>query len=534
MSTLDSLAPELIQRIGAELGNNVTELRLVCKRMSSVLESHILRSITIDITKPRLDVGISRLTTLATQGNRAATATRDLHMRNLCPLEDPSNPSRFPTLVFDPDTGGWVEPPPTPCPPDVKIAEEKMQVMLQVAIASLSNLRSFKWTIGRYDSEWAPTAVMNAVRTLPLLESLELIIEGFNGPDLQLQSLRNLQSIKISARSNDYFMKIIEPLSLLIANSPNLHTLHLRPMYSSQASLHRLLGNCPPNLVLPLQHLSLQGFSLKLDRITLPHLHRLTSLTLHNCLTTESGPDGAHVSMAKTSHRHDIWVVLKTTDVRLNGIDVNHVSTTLLDYISSYSGLKKLRLAYINFGTKERSDLAANQFYNLCLGKHTSSIEELIIRPKYEGGWCFGDQALILISLCKKLKILEGSLVSAALDDAAKSLIDATTQLPHMEKLTVHPAHLEDFRMTCDYWSDESLPETSPSRSHLKDVMTRLSRCIREYGVTESSEPVPLILVGSRKFMMTPSEAAGCAGGALRYQCDSDEPEPDDSDDSDC
>jgi hypothetical protein len=29
--------------------------------------------------------------------------------------------------------------------------------------------------------------------------------------------------------------------------------------------------------------------------------------------------------------------------------------------------------------------------------------------------------------------------------------------------------------------------------------------------------------------MMAPSEAAGSAGGALRYQCDSDEP-----DDSDC
>ena len=88
---------------------------------------------------------------------------------------------------------------------------------------------------------------------------------------------------------------------------------------------------------------------------------------------------------------------------------------------------------------------------------------ELIVRAGYEGGWCFGDQALVVSSLCKKLKILEGSLISAALDDAIVSwcvlsdgeagltngvevVNDVTTQLPRMEKLTVHPARLECFR----------------------------------------------------------------------------------------
>ena len=98
---------------------------------------------------------------------------------------------------------------------------------------------------------------MNAVKTLPLLESLELIVESFNMADLQLQSLRNLQSIKISSPNNDPFVKIIEPLSLLIANSPNLHTLDVGPTYGPAASFHHLLRNCPPNLVLPLKHLEI-------------------------------------------------------------------------------------------------------------------------------------------------------------------------------------------------------------------------------------------------------------------------------------
>ena len=262
---------------------------------------------------------------------------------------------------------------------------------------------------------------MNAVKTLPLLESLELIVGNVNMADLGLQSLRNLQSIKISAPNNNYFMNMIEPLSLLIAKSPNLHTLHVGRTYGPAASFHHLLRNCPPNLVLPLKHLGLQGISLKLDSITLAHLHRLTSLTLHNYKTSESNPDGVYVDKAESSHPDEIWAILKTTNVHLNGIDVNHISTTLLDYISSYSGLKKLRLAHIDLETQEQSDLAANQFYKLCLGKHASSLEELIVIPVYEGGWCLGDQALVVISLCKKLKILEGSLVSSALDDALVS-----------------------------------------------------------------------------------------------------------------
>ena len=85
-----------------------------------------------------------------------------------------------------------------------------------------------------------------------------------------------------------------------------------------------------------------------------------------------------------------------------------------------------------------------------------------------------------------------------------------------MEKLIVHPADLEEFRWyIC----------ANPMMSHFQDVRTQLSRCITEYEAAESSKPVPLILVDSRKFVMEPSAGAESAGRALRYQCDSDEPD---------
>ncbi|EDQ99658.1 uncharacterized protein LACBIDRAFT_334796 [Laccaria bicolor S238N-H82] len=519
--SLDSLAPELIQQIGTELGKDVTKLRLVCKRMSAVLESHILRSISINITKNRLDTGISQLTTLATQSSDSASATFKLHVRNLCPSMDPSDHSA--RYVFDSDIRKWLEKAPSPDPPDVKIAEEKMLAMLHVAIASLSNLQSLKWNVGQHDSKWTPAAVVDAMKTLPSLKSLELVLEDVVA-GLQLDSLRNLESIKIFGPSHYCFRDIMEPLTLLIANSPNLHTIHVGPTYSygdgPATTLHRLVKFCPSDRVLPLKDLGLRSLFVKLDNITVPHLRHLTSLTLLNVRTAKSDSDALSIDNGEISHPDEIWVTLKAINVHLNETDVDDSCAAFLDYISSYSGLKRLRLAPNNFSAREDSDLAANCFYGSSLGRHVNSLEELSVRPPFEGEWCFGDRALLVISQCRKLKLLEGSLVSGSFkepaDDAVKSLIDLTTQVPRLKKLIINPSNLECFR-----WARCG----NPAMSHFQWVNTQVSRCINEYEASESFEPVPLIVADSRKFVTVTLPSASTGGVTLRYQCDSDEDE---------
>jgi len=115
------------------------------------------------------------------------------------------------------------------------------------------------------------------------------------------------------------------------------------------------------------------------------------------------------------------------------------------------------------------------------------------------------------------LKLLEGSLVSGSFkepaDDAVKSLIDLTTQLPRLKKLIIHPSNLECFR-----WARCG----NPMISHFQWVKSQLSRCINKYEATGSFEPVPLIVVDERKFVTLFS--ASTSGVVLRYQCDSDEP----------
>ena len=62
--------------------------------------------------------------------------------------------------------------------------------------------------------------------------------------------------------------------------------------------------------------------------------------------------------------------------------------------------------------------------------------------------------------------------------------------------------------------------------SHFQWVKAQLSRCINEYEASGPFEPVPLIVVGSRKFVTLAGASTG--GVAFRYQCDSDELEEED------
>jgi len=219
----------------------------------------------------------------------------------------------------------------------------------------------------------------------------------------------------------------MEPLTLLIANSPNLHTIHVGSTCSywdgPATTFHHLVKHCPSDRVLPLKDLGLRSLFVKLDNIALPHLQHLTSLTLLNVRKAKLGLDALSIDDGEISHPDEIWATLKAINVHLNEIDVDDGCAAFLDYVSSYSGLKRLRLAPNNFSTPEESDLAANCFYGCSLGKHVSSLEELSVRPPFEGGWCFGDRALVVISQCRKLKLLEGSLVSESIEEPADDAV---------------------------------------------------------------------------------------------------------------
>ena len=116
-----------------------------------------------------------------------------------------------------------------------------------------------------------------------------------------------------------------------------------------------------------------------------------------------------HQNRYGSSHE-EIWTMIYQAGLQLEEISTHRVCPAFLDYLDSYSGLKKLYLAPDGFRDSASSNLAASQFYeSIC--KHTQSLEELNICALYEDAWCINNRnrssgLFSIISTCPNLKEL--------------------------------------------------------------------------------------------------------------------------------
>jgi len=101
-----------------------------------------------------------------------------------------------------------------------------------------------------------------------------------------------------------------------------------------------------------------------------------------------------------------IWSTFIESEIQLEELVHNTTTPLLFDYLSSYSGLKKLDLSVSTFTNASSSDEAATRFFNDVLSRHVETLESLSLRAYYEGEWCFTPQNAGLISQCTKLNHL--------------------------------------------------------------------------------------------------------------------------------
>ena len=144
------------------------------------------------------------------------------------------------------------------------------------------------------------------------------------------------------------------------------------------------------------------------------HLGHLTSLSLEHLLEPHSGYSNDSDSISKDvfekqnrwgSSCEQIWRTICTTDLRLEEITVDRTPSAFLEYIGSYSSLKKLKVITKGYKDGITSDGAAKEFYE-ALKKHADSIEELDVKACYDGLWCFGHHNLALFSTLQHLRTL--------------------------------------------------------------------------------------------------------------------------------
>lgn len=204
-------------------------------------------------------------------------------------------------------------------------------------------------------------------------------------------------------------------LASALAKSPQLVDLHLGSNIFSYRgegpSLHEVFRDMNTDLPSRLTHLSLLGWCVRLDSLTLPHLRNLVSLTLRNNLhpSTRNRPPpyGARNEVTEHSIKYcsttdEIWTALLQEKIHLEEIHIAHMCSAFLKYLTNYSGLKTLTLK--SFDSKDRD--TPDMFYQTSLVRHSETLQCLEVRPAFEGPWCFGKHNCTVLSRFKKLSSL--------------------------------------------------------------------------------------------------------------------------------
>ncbi|EEB98480.1 hypothetical protein MPER_02001, partial [Moniliophthora perniciosa FA553] len=106
----------------------------------------------------------------------------------------------------------------------------------------------------------------------------------------------------------------------------------------------------------------------------------------------------------------NIWDALYQEKIHLREIVVPAVNDSFLRYIASYSGITKLHYHSVGAPIERMDNTLADMFYEQVLPKHTDTLEDLAIHPRFEGRWSFGERSAKVLRQCTELTSLGVSL----------------------------------------------------------------------------------------------------------------------------
>ena len=269
------------------------------------------------------------------------------------------------------------------------------------------------------DPEWAVLQVFDALASLPFLNDLHLSCWPVSNPSLQLRRLPHLEHLTFTRKpwqDNDCITFV--PIAKLINwSQPKLTTLLIDDhRYRDNRNVSNLndflLEISKSSVFLKITHLTLKGLFVKLDATVLPHLRSMISLTTEGVLSPQDQVSG------------NIWSVLRLGKIHLQEIVTDDVQLALIEYLASFSGLRRLKLTEApSYGTPPQvSDELASKFYERALQDHIHSLDSLEINTNYEGNWSFANHCSSIIKKCTRLTLLKLSINS---EDMAEEKDDA-------------------------------------------------------------------------------------------------------------
>ena len=407
--------------ITLQLNSNedIKSFRLTCKKTNQALATEALRRITVNVNKETFENELCKLRYLA-EGCLLIPVIRQVDIKSLSPDQDPH--IEWPVLNTK---GGAAS------------EEEELRKYLYNALSSLKNVRTVRcvfhelfldtiftkfidrWTPGPQDGEWAQIAAVDAIKTFHNLQCLHIELQHcrIEIPFHSFTALRHISVHDVGDERNTF-----KNLVKMISQSPLLESFDFSSINfdyrTLTRSLHHLFesspddenGSIPP---LRLKHLSLARCLVRLDdEAVMRHLRHLTSLSLDDLVYPRPpySDDFVDDSVSEDesqwgSDDEQIWRIICNTDLRLEEITLCRAPLAFLEYIGSYSGLRKLKISTGAFQDEVASDYAAKKFYE-ALERHASSIEELDVIAFCPGLWCFGHHNKALFSTFQNLTTL--------------------------------------------------------------------------------------------------------------------------------
>jgi hypothetical protein len=141
----------------------------------------------------------------------------------------------------------------------------------------------------------------------------------------------------------------------------------------------------------------------------------------------------------------EIWDQLNAASIHLEDIVTRDVQPQLVNYLKSYSGLKRfeLRSRYVR---RARTGLAEScaDLYRVVFPMHKDSLNSLWLMDRRNIHLCITVEHIASISLCKKLSVLSVTMNSDDIDDinSTKQILINAAGLPSLLNLEI------DFSLT--------------------------------------------------------------------------------------
>ncbi|CAA7264347.1 unnamed protein product [Cyclocybe aegerita] len=308
------------------------EYRLVCKAFNAAVEPIQFATLIFDFHPWQTEnqTSTARHLKLIAEGESPASySTQSLQISCLDPYW------KGPLGALNGYTGNWNRD--LNATDGSKGADQVSQMVnkyLVKAIASLEILRRVDWYIPK-DNRYA-SSVIDALSNLQGLEELRLTFSDgpFSEDVFQLRKITRLRKLSVYLpRLNDHtdYMKFASVCNEVILANPSLDRLTIVGPLDQLVSMsfHDFLGRFDEVNTLKLLHLRLQNIMLELDAIILPQLSSLTSLDLRN---------------SRRSLDAEAWDLFLSAGIRLTSLSIDIFTRPLLDYLSSFSGLRRLTI----------------------------------------------------------------------------------------------------------------------------------------------------------------------------------------------